>query len=157
MLEWRNEVTSDLSQQPNLQLPSGVTKPGSAAPDSQQGTEVMILIWPAGDFVRLPRGTTAGQIVHDQVGVFCEHVATDIAFMPLQNMGVYSPGEHASVLRQADYSTHVMSTLLHDAYCAQALSFVQPITIYAWPKVVWCVLPDGLRLNTVKYRFTSYT
>ena len=73
MLEWRNEVTSDLSQQPNLQLPTGVTKPGSAAPDSQQGAEVMILIWPAGDFVRLPRGTTAGQIVHDQVGVLWEH------------------------------------------------------------------------------------
>ena len=69
---------------------------------------------------------------------------------------VYSSGEHASVLRQADYSTHVMSTLLPDVYCAQALSFVQPITNYAWPKVVWCVLPDGLHLNTVKYRFTSY-
>ena len=27
----------------------------------------MILIWPAGEFKRLPRGTTAGEIVHDQV------------------------------------------------------------------------------------------
>ena len=67
MLEWRNEVTSELSQQPSLQLPTGVAASGNAAPDSQQGVEVMVLIWPAGDFVRLPRGTTAGQIVHDQV------------------------------------------------------------------------------------------
>lgn len=28
----------------------------------------MILIWPAGHFKRLPRGTTASQVVRDQVG-----------------------------------------------------------------------------------------
>lgn len=50
ILEWRNEVTS------------GPDQSGSSA-----STEVMILIWPAGEFKRLPRGTTAGEIVHDQV------------------------------------------------------------------------------------------
>ena len=67
MLEWRNEVTNDLTEDSSLQLPSDTARSGSAASDSQQEGEVMILIWPAGDFVRLPRGTTAGQIVHDQV------------------------------------------------------------------------------------------
>lgn len=67
MLEWRNEVTNDLPEESSLQLPSDTVRRGSAASDSQQEEEVMILIWPAGDFVRLPRGTTAGQIVHDQV------------------------------------------------------------------------------------------
>ncbi|KAL0043308.1 hypothetical protein WJX79_001115 [Trebouxia sp. C0005] len=49
ILEWRDEVTS------------GPDHSGSSA-----SSEVMILIWPAGEFKRLPRGTTASEIVHDQ-------------------------------------------------------------------------------------------
>lgn len=47
ILEWRDEVTSSY--------------------DSSSSDEVMILIWPAGNFRRLPRGTTASEIVHDEV------------------------------------------------------------------------------------------
>ncbi len=50
ILEWRNEVTS-----------------GSDQSGSSESAEVMILIWPAGEFKRLPRGTTASEIVRDQV------------------------------------------------------------------------------------------
>ena len=47
ILEWRDEVTSSY--------------------DSSSSDEVMILIWPAGNFRRLPRGTTASEIVHVEV------------------------------------------------------------------------------------------
>ncbi len=50
ILEWRDEVTS-----------------GPDHSGSSTSSEVMILIWPAGEFKRLPRGTTASEIVHDQV------------------------------------------------------------------------------------------
>lgn len=63
MLEWRDEVTSHPSPQSPVES-ANATDPGQS---NQAGAEVMVLIWPAGDFVRLPRGTTAGQIVHDQV------------------------------------------------------------------------------------------
>ncbi|KAL0045856.1 hypothetical protein WJX82_006850 [Trebouxia sp. C0006] len=49
ILEWRDEVTS-----------------GPDHSGSSTSSEVMILIWPAGEFKRLPRGTTASKIVHDQ-------------------------------------------------------------------------------------------
>ncbi|DBA73503.1 TPA: hypothetical protein ACH3X1_011529 [Trebouxia sp. C0004] len=49
ILEWRDEVTS---------------RPDHSG--SSTSSEVMILIWPAGEFKRLPRGTTASEIVHDQ-------------------------------------------------------------------------------------------
>lgn len=67
MLEWRNEVTSDNPSESSLQAAKGAARDNNAIPGNQQEGEVMILIWPAGDFVRLRRGTTAGQIVHDQV------------------------------------------------------------------------------------------
>ena len=50
ILEWRDEVTS-----------------GPDHSGSSTSSEVMILIWPAGEFKRLPRGMTASEIVHDQV------------------------------------------------------------------------------------------
>lgn len=50
ILEWRDEVTSGPDQ--------------SEPPTS---SEVMILIWPDGEFKRLPRGTTASEIVYNQV------------------------------------------------------------------------------------------
>ncbi|KAL3147107.1 hypothetical protein ABBQ38_015063 [Trebouxia sp. C0009 RCD-2024] len=46
ILEWRDEVTSSY--------------------DSASSNEVMVLIWPAGHFRRLPRGTTASDVVRDQ-------------------------------------------------------------------------------------------
>lgn len=67
MLEWRYEVTSDGPGETTPQPADGTARIRDAVSGSQQEGEVMILIWPAGDFVRLPRGTTAGQIVHDQV------------------------------------------------------------------------------------------
>lgn len=66
MLEWRYEVTSDGPGETTIQPADGTARIRDAVSGSQQEGEVMILIWPAGDFVRLPRGTTAGQIVHDQ-------------------------------------------------------------------------------------------
>lgn len=50
ILEWRDEVTSSY--------------------DSASSNEVMVLIWPAGHFRRLPRGTTASDVVRDQVTKF---------------------------------------------------------------------------------------
>ena len=49
ILEWRDEVTSSY--------------------DSCSSDEVMGLVWPAGSFRRLPRGTTAGGVVRDQVSL----------------------------------------------------------------------------------------
>lgn len=49
ILEWRNEVTSSVDQ------------------PAAEPAEVLVLIWPAGDFKRLPFGTTASEVVRAQV------------------------------------------------------------------------------------------
>ena len=38
-----------------------------AEADVEESAEVLVLLWPPGEFKRLPRGTTAGQLIKDQV------------------------------------------------------------------------------------------
>ena len=64
ILEWRDEVTSSY--------------------DSASSDEVMILIWPAGHFKRLPRGTTASQVVRDQVSHLAVCSASHCIIIPIR-------------------------------------------------------------------------
>lgn len=72
ILEWRDEVTSSY--------------------DSASSDEVMILIWPAGHFKRLPRGTTASQVVRDQVShlAFCSTPHCIIATIRFARVSTHS-------------------------------------------------------------------
>ncbi len=49
-----------------------------AEADVEESAEVLVLLWPPGEFKRLPRGTTAGQLIEDQVSIG-DHALTSTA------------------------------------------------------------------------------
>ena len=60
MLQWEKETITPVAGTAPAASPPGPRGPPSFAPADDE--EVLAILWPGGEFMRLPRGTTAGQV-----------------------------------------------------------------------------------------------